>query len=59
MIGAVLAPLCLWHESVAVFIFGMIAAAGVVINDSLVLTDYVNQARREGLSMTDAVVRAR
>ncbi|MEM6510023.1 MAG: efflux RND transporter permease subunit, partial [Pseudomonadota bacterium] len=30
--------------------FGLIAAAGVVINDSLVMTDFVNQARREGIS---------
>ncbi|WP_462156898.1 efflux RND transporter permease subunit [Pseudoalteromonas sp. GB56] len=36
--------------------FGLIAAAGVVINDSLVMTDYVNQARREGYSVKDAVV---
>lgn len=27
--------------------FGLIAAAGVVINDSLVMTDYVNQCRRD------------
>ena len=29
--------------------FGIIAAAGVVINDSLVMTDYVNQARKQVL----------
>ncbi|POF60737.1 acriflavin resistance protein, partial [Vibrio vulnificus] len=38
--------------------FGLIAAAGVVINDSLVMTDYVNQVRREGMSIKDAVVQA-
>ncbi|WP_151173631.1 efflux RND transporter permease subunit [Pseudoalteromonas ruthenica] len=36
--------------------FGLIAAAGVVINDSLVMTDFVNQARREGHSTARAVV---
>ncbi|MEM0515669.1 efflux RND transporter permease subunit [Pseudoalteromonas sp. YIC-827] len=36
--------------------FGLIAAAGVVINDSLVMTDYVNQARREGYTVKQAVV---
>ncbi|URQ90337.1 efflux RND transporter permease subunit [Pseudoalteromonas sp. SCSIO 43101] len=38
--------------------FGLIAAAGVVINDSLVMTDFVNQARREGISIRQAVIEA-
>ncbi|MFC3033309.1 efflux RND transporter permease subunit [Pseudoalteromonas fenneropenaei] len=38
--------------------FGLIAAAGVVINDSLVMTDYVNQVRKEGMSLKEAVVDA-
>lgn len=38
--------------------FGIIAAAGVVINDSLVMTDYINQARKAGSSIRDAVLEA-
>ncbi|WP_370661114.1 efflux RND transporter permease subunit [Psychrosphaera algicola] len=38
--------------------FGLIAAAGVVINDSLVMTDYVNQMRKEGHSITRSVIDA-
>ena len=38
--------------------FGLIAAAGVVINDSLVLTDYVNQVRAKGMNIKQAVVEA-
>jgi len=38
--------------------FGIIAAAGVVINDSLVMTDYINQARKEGMAIRDAVLEA-
>jgi len=38
--------------------FGLIAAAGVVINDSLVMTDFVNQRRKEGFSIRDAVIDA-
>ncbi len=38
--------------------FGLIAAAGVVINDSLVMTDYVNQVRKKGMSIKQAVVEA-
>ena len=38
--------------------FGLIAAAGVVINDSLVMTDYVNQVRKQGVSVRNAVIEA-
>lgn len=38
--------------------FGLIAAAGVVINDSLVMTDFVNQRRKEGFSIREAVIDA-
>ena len=39
-------------------IFGLIAAAGVVINDSLVMIDYTNQARIRGLSASEATIEA-
>ncbi len=38
--------------------FGLIAAAGVVINDSLLMTDYVNKRRKEGVAMKEAVLDA-
>ncbi|MBT0587606.1 efflux RND transporter permease subunit [Alteromonas oceanisediminis] len=38
--------------------FGLIAAAGVVINDSLVMTDFVNQRREQGYSIKEAVLEA-
>lgn len=38
--------------------FGLIAAAGVVINDSLVMTDYVNHKRKHGFSIKESVVEA-
>jgi multidrug efflux pump subunit AcrB len=38
--------------------FGLIAAAGVVINDSLVMTDYVNQRRAQGYSIKESVIEA-
>lgn len=38
--------------------FGLIAAAGVVINDSLVMTDFVNQRRKMGFSIKEAVLEA-
>lgn len=39
-------------------VFGLIAAAGVVINDSLVMTDYVNQRRAQGYGIRHAVSEA-
>lgn len=38
--------------------FGLIAAAGVVINDSLVMTDFVNQRRKQGHAIKAAVTEA-
>ncbi len=38
--------------------FGIGAAAGVVVNDNLVLVDYIRRLRDDGLRMTDAVIEA-
>ncbi len=37
-------------------LLGMIALTGIVVNDSIVLVDYVNTLRRRGLALRDAVV---
>lgn len=45
--------------SMALFsMFGIAAAAGVVINDNLVLLDYVNRRRAEGIGAVQALVDA-
>jgi len=45
--------------SMAMFsFFGIGAAAGVVVNDNLVLVDYVERLRRNGLTATEAVIEA-
>ena len=41
-----------------IVIFGILAAAGVVVNDSLVMVDFVNKAREQGVRVKDAVVQA-
>ncbi len=38
--------------------FGVVALTGVVINDSIVLVDYINHAVRSGESLHDAIMRA-
>ncbi len=37
-------------------IFGILALAGVVVNDSIVLVDFINQRRTEGVKLFQAVV---
>jgi multidrug efflux pump subunit AcrB len=36
--------------------FGIIALAGVVVNDSLILVDFINKERREGIPLMQAVL---
>jgi HAE1 family hydrophobic/amphiphilic exporter-1 len=43
--------------SILVFI-GMIMLAGIVVNNAIVLVDYVNQLRRRGLSLEDSIEQA-
>jgi len=56
IVGAMVGHMLLGMDLNVLSMFGIIAAAGVVINDSLVMVDYVNNSRKEGMSLTDAVV---
>lgn len=58
VVGSVLGHLIFGLDLSLMSIFGIIAAAGVVVNDSLVMVDFVNKARQEGIPMKDAVVHA-
>ncbi len=58
LIGAVIGHI-LMGEAVSMFsLFGLIALAGVVVNDSLILIDFINKARRQGVAAYDAVIRS-
>jgi multidrug efflux pump subunit AcrB len=37
-------------------LFGLIALSGVVVNDSLIMVDFVNKARAEGVPLKQAVI---
>ncbi|QTN33679.1 efflux RND transporter permease subunit [Akkermansiaceae bacterium] len=39
-------------------IFGILALAGVVVNDSLVMVDFINQKVRDGMGLREAVVQS-
>ncbi|TYK65363.1 efflux RND transporter permease subunit [Colwellia echini] len=58
VIGAVFGHLILAMDLNMFSVFGILAAAGVVVNDSLVMVDYVNTARKRGETLKDAVVHA-
>jgi multidrug efflux pump subunit AcrB len=55
MIGAVIGHVLLGHPLSMPSLMGVVALAGVVVNDSLVLVSYVNAQRRKGVSLTEAV----
>jgi multidrug efflux pump subunit AcrB len=58
LIGAVFGHI-LMGKAVSMFsLFGLIALAGVVVNDSLILIDFVNKARAAGVSAHDAVIQS-
>lgn len=55
-IGAIIGHLLLGITPSWLSLFGMLALAGVVVNDSLVMVDFTNRKRREGNSAYDAVI---
>jgi multidrug efflux pump subunit AcrB len=55
-IGAVIGHIIM-GKSISMFsLFGLIALAGVVVNDSLILVDFMNKARARGVALRDAVI---
>lgn len=58
MVGAIVGHLVLGQAVSVLSICGIIALAGVVVNDSLIMVDFVNRARAEGRSLIDAVLKS-
>jgi len=55
LIGAILGHLIIGINLSILSLFGMLALAGVVVNDSLVLVDYVNRQTRKGMPLPEAI----
>jgi multidrug efflux pump subunit AcrB len=56
LIGAVFGHI-LMGKAISMFsMFGLIALAGVVVNDSLIMVDFINKARAAGASLKQAVI---
>ena len=57
-IGAILGHALMGYDFSIVSLLGLVALSGVVVNDSLVLVDYVNRHRGQGLSALEAAAEA-
>ena len=58
MTGAVLGHIFLGLNLSVLSMMGIVALTGVVVNDSLVMVDFINRYRAEGNSIKDAVLEA-
>ena len=57
-IGALLGHIIMGMTPSYLSIFGMLALAGISVNNSLVMVDYVNQRRAEGKTLREAALEA-
>lgn len=58
LVGAVLGHWIMGSNLTLLSLMGMLALIGVVVNDALVLVDYINQQRARGMSLQHAVLNA-
>jgi multidrug efflux pump subunit AcrB len=57
-IGALIGHLMFGQSISMMSYFGLVALSGVVVNDSLLMVEFVNRAREEGLRIVDAILLA-
>jgi len=55
LIGAIGGHLLMGMDLTILSMFGIVALSGVVVNDSLVLVDFVNRRRADGMALVEAV----
>jgi multidrug efflux pump subunit AcrB len=58
MVGAVLGHLLMGFNLSIISVLGMVALTGIVVNDSLILVDFINRGRDSGVAIRKAVVDA-
>ena len=56
LIGAVIGHIVMGKAISMFSLFGLVALAGVVVNDSLVMVDFINKARESGVPLKQAVI---
>jgi len=58
MIGALIGHIIVGIPFSALSVYGIIALAGVVVNDSIILVDFVNKSVADGMDILEAVIKA-
>lgn len=58
IVGAILGHYIMNLAFSMLSIMGILGLTGIVVNDSLVLVDYINQQRKKGMALMDAVLTA-
>ena len=56
LIGAIVGHLVMGLAFTIISIFGIVALSGIVVNDSLILIDFINRAHRNGMTVVEAVM---
>ena len=56
LVGAAIGHLIMGLDLGMLSMFGLVGLSGVVVNDSLVLIDFINERHRAGLPMSEAIV---
>ena len=55
IVGAICGHLIMGMDLTMLSIFGLVALTGIVVNDSLVMVDFINRFRRGGQPLDDAI----
>jgi multidrug efflux pump subunit AcrB len=58
MIGALIGHVIVGIDFSALSVYGVIALAGVVVNDSIIMVDFVNKSVADGMDVSRAAVKA-
>ena len=58
LMGAVIGHLGMRQDLTILSLFGVVALTGVVVNDSLIMIDFINRTRRAGTPLRDAVLQS-
>jgi multidrug efflux pump subunit AcrB len=58
IVGAILGHFFMGYDLSILSMFGIVALTGVVVNDSLLLIDYINRGVRQGKSLAESVAEA-
>ncbi|MDP7250052.1 MAG: efflux RND transporter permease subunit [Planctomycetota bacterium] len=56
IVGAIIGHYIMGYPFTVLSMIGGVALAGIVVNDSLILVDFINRKRREGMPLMEAVV---